>query len=39
VRDGLGDKLLLGVPERRVVVLAIVADKGVRELMEARLLH
>jgi hypothetical protein len=33
VRDGLRDKLLLGVPERRVVVLAVVPDKGVRELV------
>jgi hypothetical protein len=33
VRDGLGDKLLLGVPQRRVVVLAILLDQGVRELV------
>ena len=31
--DGLGDELLLGVAQRRVVVVAIVADERVRELV------
>ena len=31
--DGLRDELLLGVVEHRVVVVAIVANEGVRELV------
>jgi hypothetical protein len=39
VRDGLRDELLLGIPELRIVVVAVVSDERVRELVEARLLH